>query len=173
MKWLSTQIWIKIYKELNNYITKNIHTTKHRNNDSPTPNHNKIQNLFLFNNNRYHLFTYFYNFDEKIINHIDIEFEDSLNFDMVLSYKEKKCFCFNTEYILFCEIKTNVGEEYPCVLRKMKQQISYIQNRKNIQKKFCLLIDNLDLSTTSENDFISIFKLSNIDVIFLRDIRKK
>lgn len=177
VNWLKQKDWINNkYPSLSTYILTMGDTGLPANYNSPTPSHNRLQNKFLSTYYRYNLFKECYDDNIQIDDDkIQIEFEDKFNWDIVLNYKKRNCFCYTTNMFLFCEIKTSVGEEYPCILRKMKQQIHSLENvyyKSNTVLKYCLLIDNLDLSKTTEEDLISIFKYSNIDVVFFSDIEK-
>lgn len=78
----------------------------------------------------------------------------------------------NYEYLLFIELKPNLGDDYPCVLRKMKKQIEltkiYCNNNYHGWKiSYILIIDEYESETTSTEQLKQIFKQSNIHIIFL------
>jgi hypothetical protein len=81
-------------------------------------------------------------------------------------------------HLIFCEIKPVLGDDYPCVLRKMKQQIGLTQiflskNKHKFSsytKSFVLFIDQFNSDVTSTEQLIDIFKQSNIIVIFLNQL---
>lgn len=70
----------------------------------------------------------------------------------------------------YVEVKPVLGDDYPCVLRKMKQQISLTQQTINGEGKYVLLIKDFSSSTTTKDQLIQIFQQSNIKVVFLNDI---
>lgn len=85
-----------------------------------------------------------------------------------------------TKYYL--EIKTTVGDEYPCILRKMKDQIEKTKNQIEKQKNTChdthyntkcypvLIIDNFKAESCTKLQLVEIFKRDNIRVVFFEDI---
>lgn len=170
IEWLKAQYWLESkYPEIYKRINKSITTVKYKN-DNPTPYHNKIQNLFLKQIYRIYFFEILFNF-ENVDDNVDVEFEGENNWDIILTLNVRdKYFCTRRKYNIYCEIKTSVGEEYPCILRKLKQQMIHTKYTKEYTR-FCLLIDKLRLSETTFEDFILIFKLSNIEVILLEDIQ--
>lgn len=72
--------------------------------------------------------------------------------------------------VVCCELKPSLGDDYPCVLRKMKTQIELTNNDKNFEekefRKYILIIGNFTSKYTTKEDLISIFKQSDIKVIF-------
>lgn len=81
-------------------------------------------------------------------------------------------------HLVFCEIKPVLGDDYPCVLRKMKQQIgltqvSFSKNKNNFSsyvKHYVLLVDQFNSDVTSKEQLVQIFKQTNICVVFLHQI---
>lgn len=67
----------------------------------------------------------------------------------------------------YCEIKTIVGDDYPCILRTMKNQIALMGSGYNI---YILLIQKFESSSTTTNQLIDIFKQSDIKIIFTNEI---
>jgi hypothetical protein len=83
-----------------------------------------------------------------------------------------------SNYLLCCEIKPTLGDDYPEVLRKMKTQQSLSDNDKKwrvgeylkYNKIYLLLIGSFESTATSREQLIEIFKQSNIRVKFINDI---
>lgn len=78
---------------------------------------------------------------------------------------------------IFCELQTQLGEDYPLILRKMKYQMELTVKNKDIFscKKFksVLIIGKLNLISTTREELIIIFKQSNITILFMNDILNK
>lgn len=168
--------------------------------DTPTPEHNKIQNMFLDND-------WVTKFMRKMTSEVrekpwKCRFETKHNWDVAIdsmknyrqSHNCKNCLdyrrdgmcdhtlSFHTPYI-FIEIKTLIGDDYPCILRKMNTQIEMTKKDKdriystgygNLYKegheKYCLLVKEFKSETTTKDQLIQIFNNSGINVIFLEDI---
>jgi hypothetical protein len=78
-------------------------------------------------------------------------------------------------YGVFCEIKPILSDDYPCVLRKMKTQISVTSKSSDFnpyKKVYVLLVGSFSSNYTTEDQLIAIFKQSEIKVIFINDISK-
>lgn len=81
-------------------------------------------------------------------------------------------------YLLCCEIKPILGDDYPEVLRKMKTQQNLSNNDKkwaksdyiHYNKIYLLLIGSFKSTAASREQLIEIFKQSNINVRFINDI---
>jgi hypothetical protein len=97
---------------------------------------------------------------------------------------------------IFCELKPTMSDDYPCVLRKMNQQIELtinsmynetkrkhnlrdwepgVMNIKSCLEKnlyFKLIIGSFSSPSASREQLITIFKQSNIEVIFTEEIFK-
>jgi hypothetical protein len=81
-------------------------------------------------------------------------------------------------YLLCCEIKPILGDDYPEVLRKMKTQQNLSNNDKKWAKSdyiqynkiYLLLIGSFKSKAASREQLIEIFKQSNIIVKFINDI---
>jgi hypothetical protein len=76
-----------------------------------------------------------------------------------------KCFYNN----ICIEIKTILGDDYPCVLRKMSNQIK-LRNPESKCDKYCLIIDKFNSSVTSFDELKTIFNQHNIKVILTSEI---
>jgi hypothetical protein len=85
--------------------------------------------------------------------------------------------CLDYDSFIYIEIKPLLGDDYPNVLRKMKQQKNLTSCNKDIlshhhhyKKIYILLVKDFASSTTTKEQLIEIFQQSNIKVIFLKDI---
>jgi len=94
--------------------------------------------------------------------------------------KSESCGKTDTDVSINCishihiEIKPLLGDDYPNVLRKMKQQVHLTSCDKNMdsnyKKLYILLVKDFASSTTTKEQLIQIFQQSYIKVIFLKDI---
>jgi hypothetical protein len=239
LEWCKQQEWFKKFPIVYNICVNQ--TIVNQNENSKTPEHNKIQNLFLEEENQNRLIDLLFN-PKSIINKIQnglihkdfnkyfekyegdmsfnqlftiykIEFETTYNWDVFLKiqglyfniiYKKeywrkewnilekyftdifniKKCevssysdgktdASLNYNSYIYIEIKPLLGDDYPNVLRKMKQQVNITSCDKDnrlCKKLYILLIKDFASSTTTKEQLIQIFNQSNIKVIFLKDI---
>jgi hypothetical protein len=236
IEWCKQQNILDKYPIINNII---VHQTIQTSNNSKTPEHNKIQNMFLQDAFQIKLLSRIHDISpdrvisylEKIYNKelyikyfgkntIDIssfnyenskrkvEFEADFNWDVKLdiylssseikssiigcksdydklwncvgnydcnySYYDNRCISVNLEYdrLLFIEIKPSLGDDYPCVLRKMKTQITLTNTKykTKYKKKYILLVDNFNSNVTTIDEIKTIFKQSNISVILLSEL---
>jgi uncharacterized protein (DUF3820 family) len=175
VEWLKQQSWFPNQKKIYNII---VNQTIHTSNNTKTPEHNKLQNLFLDDKNVEKLLLNIYQKkykSEKISNvniySDNIIFEGIYNWDLIVKDNywylcecslndepNNRCNCeikkkyrekYNIPdyennlrfYELYCEIKTSLGDDYPCVLRKMKSQIELTNNHiekynKNIKDEY-------------------------------------
>lgn len=102
-------------------------------------------------------------------------------------YKHQHCYscCLDDDYgcvSICCEIKPTLGDDYPCVLRKMKQQLEhtskYINNTPFSSKprpfnhliRPILVIKDYNSKVTSLDTLKEIFKQHKISVLLLSDI---
>jgi len=80
----------------------------------------------------------------------------------------------NTRSAICCELKPTLSDDYPCVLRKLTTQIELTKNDKTtfetFHKKYILIIGNFTSANTSKDQLITIFKQSNIIIIFTDEI---
>jgi hypothetical protein len=76
---------------------------------------------------------------------------------------------------IYCELKPTLGDDYPCVLRKLNTQIKLTHNdntkktekgHRQVNGKYTLIVGNFNSTIASKEDLIKIFKQSNIYVIF-------
>ena len=239
LEWCKQQEWFKKFPIVYNIFVNQ--TIVNQNENSKIPEHNKIQNLFLEEENQNRLIDLLLN-PKSIINKIQnglihkdfnkyfvkydgdmsfnqlftiykIEFESTYNWDVFLKikgqyfnfiYKKeywrikwdilekyftdifniKKCeissysdgktnATLNYDSYIYIEIKPLLGDDYPNVLRKMKQQVNITSCDKDnrlCKKLYILLVKDFASSTTTKEQLIQIFNQSNIKVIFLKDI---
>ena len=159
LEWCKQQEWFQKFPIVYNICVNQTITSNNQN--SKTPEHNKLQNLFLDNQNVHKLLKIIKKNTSNNI-HItsgNITFEGMFNWDLIIKdyqwwlcdcdWTHKKnndtCDCelyknyrqthkipkecqdliFND---LYCEIKPLLGDDYPCVLRKMNSQIELTNN---------------------------------------------
>lgn len=149
--WLLLQPWFeKTYPDLHKVVMK----TLSPNRDCPTPEHNRIQNQFLDQN-------FCLNFYQKVtgmrVNDVKVIFEAPNNWDVMITpnssssdLKKKK------EPTLYIEIKTSISDEYPCVLRKMKNQIRTSQTVLT-NSAYILFIKNFNATSATREQLRQIF----------------
>ncbi len=164
------------------------------NQNSKTPEHNKLQNLFLKKVNREQLWNYitknrtFNNHKHLKLNTSNVEFEGIFNWDCIADFNfDAQCLnsrsCCSNEFdsfhqYVFCEIKPLLGDDYPCVLRKMKIQIELTNNIIKNQNRFpssfsgiyLLVIKQFDSNITTKKELIQIFKQANIKIVFIDEL---
>lgn len=186
VSWLSAQPWFRErFVNIYNTIINNFNTEQ----STDTPEHNKLQALFLKNTFCANVIdkAYLSEFWEVLrdargitkenvksgdhVIFLEKSFEVSgadVHIDLYHTYKyvyHKFDDCDNGEEIrtnkitsFRVEIKPSVADEYPSVLRQMKKNHCDI-----------LFLENYS-GMVSETDFIEIFRLSNIKIVFLRDM---
>lgn len=186
--------WAPIY---NIIVNQNISTNK----DGKTPEHNKLQNLFLEYKNVVKLLRkilYNKTGDIPVKTHYEhnCEFEAIFNWDILIKdIYIYKCRCddnacggcwdtVNKQTNDICiEIKPLLGDDYPCVLRKMKTQIELTKNdyiikdpkfgeypTKYVPSNYVLLIKYFNSINTTKEQLIEIFKQSHIKIIFIDEV---
>jgi len=105
----------------------------------------------------------------KIIKPCDTNlFKDLYNHDIDYHLK------ISNDISICCELKPTLGDDYPCVLRKMRQQIDMtVLNIKNV-KVHCpfnrkivsvLIVQNFEATSTTWQQLVDIFKQHNIRVM--------
>lgn len=140
---------------------------------------NKLQNLFLENENIEKLLCFMY---EKNVKYefSTVDFEGPFNWNIIigdLSFK-KHNYGYCDKHILgniYIEIEPLLGDDYQCVLQKIKYQKELTLNTSKIQEpcNFVLLIGEYNSLSTSRDTLIKIFKKSGIDVVFIDDLEFK
>ena len=172
VEWLLQQSWFKDkYSNIYNIV---IHRSDPSNDAQPTPEHNLLQNIFLdqdicrrfcktlcSNNGGSSEVIESFDFVKKF----NIEFEAKYNWDVIIDYIR------NGSYkTIFIELKPVVGDDYPCILRKMKKQITLMsQPRKGHinERGLCVLvIETFNSKTTTREQLKEIFRQGNILVVF-------
>jgi hypothetical protein len=76
--------------------------------------------------------------------------------------------------VLCCNIEPNLTDNYPYILRKIKEQIDLTNKDKTLFhdypcKKYILMVETFNSKYTSKEQLISIFNQSNIIIIFITD----
>jgi uncharacterized protein (DUF3820 family) len=155
VEWCKQQEWFQKFPIVYNICVNQTITTNNPN--AKTPEHNKIQNMFLENENIGKIVRATFKTGFRYKKNIDYdcarsEFEGEYNWDVIiscLSYNKVQCNCKwdemkegdsceckyenddKYEYELpkiYIEIKPLVGDDYPCILRKMKLQRGLTQD---------------------------------------------
>ena len=172
--WCQNQPWFKDkYSNIYNIVINQ----NNKSNDSKTPEHNKIQNLFLDEVLCKKLIKKIQN--GYVPTGIKVEFEGEYNWDVVITNNNSKDRYYfsqndNTMRKTYIEIKPTLGDDYPNVLRKMKnQKKKSLDNRENFNYDghiFMLIINNYDSVNTSKDNLKKIFRQSDIPVLFLEEL---
>lgn len=217
LEWCKQQQWFQNFPIVYNICVNQTITTTNQN--LKTPEHNKLQNMFLENENVEKLLRLIYKdfiYRENVsYSSAMCEFEGSFNWDVIiddLSFTKKQCKCNwdekekydicdckyedndDYEYALsniYIELKPLMGDDYPCVLRKMKTQkeltknnlkkekqdmldeVGYVfvnKNHRMFYGNFILLIKEYNSINTPKDKLIEIFEQSGIYVIFTNDL---
>lgn len=170
LEWLSAQDWFKEkYQNIYAIIINNFNTP------SDTPEHNKIQVRFL--NDDYRFKIAFLLASGKARRSLD--FETSVDFevdglDVLINTSHN---CFEKAIDIYIEIKPTVGDDYPAILRQIRNSGAYRKyqdgdfgtgaDRIN-GIKFCLLIDDYSGSIGREA-LKEYFSVAAIRVLFVSD----
>ena len=135
VEWLKQQSWFSNQKQIYNIV---VHQTIPTTNNSKTPEHNKLQNLFLDKSNQEKLLSKLFNIKLRVINNLladediircfceniipefinkldnktTIKFEDKFNWDLVLYYKNYQHFTFTSKLETELIDKEKYKEEY-------------------------------------------------------------
>ena len=130
--------------------------------------------VFLKIKGQYFNFIYKKEYWRKEWNILEKYFTDIFNIKKceVSSYSDGKTNAsLNYNSYIYIEIKPILGDDYPNVLRKMKQQKNLTScNTEMMREHYILLVKDFASSTTTSEQLIQIFNQSNIKVIFLKDI---
>ncbi len=94
-------------------------------------------------------------------------YDDSCNYDMY-SKGLVSLYVYHRVGFIYCEIKPQLGDDYPHVLRKMKNQ--KIMTTKKDRAMFVLLVKHFESDVTSKDELITIFRQDNIKVVFYDDV---
>ena len=167
LEWCKQQEWFQKFPIVYNICVNQTITTTNPN--SKTPEHNKLQNMFLENKNVEKLLRLIYKkfkYRKNVLySSARCEFEGSFNWDVIidnLSFTKLQCKCNwdekeeddtcdckyedndDYEYALsniYIELKPLMGDDYPCVLRKMKTQKELTLN--NLEKEKQDMLDEV------------------------------
>ncbi len=153
VEWCKQQEWFRKFPIVYNICVNQTITTNNPN--TKTPEHNKIQNMFLEKENIGKITRAIFKTGFKYKKNIDYdyarsEFEGEYNWDVIISgltYTKKQCKCDSNEKdnnceckyddddnddyelpTIYIELKPLVGDDYPCILRKMKLQRGLTQD---------------------------------------------
>ena len=164
LEWCKKQEWFKKHTTIYNIC---VNQTLVTNSSSKTPEHNKIQNLFLDE-------AFVRKFHKKDFEKHSCIFEFTYNWDVRLSitgktYVNRYGHEDFLEPIYYIEVKPVLGDDYPSVLRKMSTQI-LLTEKSDMLGIYVLLIDKFESAITTKDQLITIFKQSQIKVKFLSDI---
>jgi hypothetical protein len=190
LEWCKQQEWFKKYPIIYNICVNQTITTN--NSDSRTPEHNRLQNMFLDKNTvkkliyYYYLFKYNRKIPEKTMYRFNTVFEASFNWDILIenismyeciSDCNIDCNCVKIEMKPYLndvniEIKPLLGDDYPSVLRKMKTQMHLLAPicTSHLHLNCILLVKSFVSTNTSKEQLIEIFKQSNIHVFFFNEV---
>ena len=191
LEYIKQQEWLKKYPIVYNICVNQTISTSNQN--SKTPEHNSLQNMFLEKENVIKLLG-------KVINNISkyiikknvhcefkVVFESKFNWDILIhSIHIYKC---NHDEPNICdggcnrlvgegaiddkccvEIKPMLGDDYPCVLRKMKTQMEF--TKRDYYIHYILLIKEFNAKSTTKEQLVTIFNQSRIKVVFTDDLFK-
>jgi hypothetical protein len=109
-----------------------------------------------------------------------IEFEGKFNWDCIIDFYCRHQ-CINGDdtspIYVFCELKPLLGDDYPCVLRKMKTQLELTKEKYYNEYggpvyalRYLLLVKEYASSTTSKEQLIQIFNQNHIRVVFIDEL---
>jgi hypothetical protein len=202
LEWYKQNGILQKYPIIYNICVNQTITTN--NPDSKTPEHNRLQNMFLQDENVIKLLRkIIYNktgdIPKKTHYDFNCEFESIFNWDILINdiyiykcrsdedYLCEDCFDYDIKGIndICVEIKPMLGDDYPCVLRKMKTQKELTRNEYYINIKelepgeyptiycpsnYVLLIKDFNSTTTTKEQLITIFNQSGIKVVFTDDL---
>lgn len=190
LEYIKKQEWFKNYPIVYNICVNQTITTSDQN--SKTPEHNSLQNMFLEKENVIKLLG-------KVINNISkyiikknvhcefkVVFESKFNWDILIHsihiykcYHDEPNMCDGGCNHLVgegaiddkccVEIKPMLGDDYPCVLRKMKTQMEFTKRDCYIHH-YILLIKEFNAKSTTKEQLITIFNQSKIKVVFTEDL---
>lgn len=152
LNWYKDQSWFQEkYKDIYNICVLNIVQNPATTTSSKTPEHNKLQNLFLDSKNIMKFVERVFTVPKNafVSQDCSAEFEGIFNWDLIISGNDycickcksfetkKECSCsWNDDEVnylpqIYCEIKPSIGDDYPEVLRKMKKQMSLTDAHNN------------------------------------------
>ena len=86
--------------------------------------------------------------------------------------KVKLNICYDARSDIYCEIKPLLSDDYPNVLRKMKNQIKLTKESKK-KGIYVLIVKDFVSDTVNKEQLIKIFKDSDINIIFVNENENK
>jgi len=200
LEWCKQQEWFqKKYSIVYNVCVNQTITTN--NPHSKTPKHNRLQNMFLQDENvikllRKIIYNKVGSIPKNTHYEFRCEFEGMFNWDILIkgiyiykcrSDEPNMCGgCWDTDIKskndICVEIKPMLGDDYPCVLRKMKTQMELTKNEYIKEPKvgeysweycpsnYVLLIEEFNAKSTTKEQLITIFNQSRIKIVFTDDL---
>jgi hypothetical protein len=143
-------------------------------------NEEKIK--FLKSKKEDYIQTFYKNYDENFtksyktfrINQIKEIFSDFIRgeqYDEDVTFfddKVKLNICYDAWSDIYCEIKPLLSDDYPNVLRKMKNQIKLTKESKK-KGIYVLIVKDFVSDTVNKEQLIKIFKDSDINIIFVNE----
>ena len=163
LEWVRNQSWfVEKYPQINTLIINNFQEP------SETPEHNKIQGMFLDEDfclklvDAHNKYLINLNIIPDIL--LDGRKVDELRFEVngIDVYFSLSGMGWRNFAI---EIKPSVGDDYPAILRQIKSI-----KLPSACSRFILLVDQYSGKGITEEQFVKLFKLERIMVLFLRDI---
>jgi hypothetical protein len=166
--WLMQQSWFRDnHKNLYTIIINNFAEP------SETPEHNKLQALFLNDD-------FLKNFTKLVLNP-DLTYEvrkvefECRGFDAVIQVRIDDATGLHTEILIHVEIKPSVGDDYPAVLRQIGRARagkfdSYRRWLERPAEHCVLLIDAYVGAGVTEEEFIQIFGANRIKIVKLGNV---
>ena len=95
---------------------------------------------------------------------------DGLNkIDIIVKYKALQSNDVSDQYI---EIKTTVGDEYPCILRECKSRRDAVIRNGVRNGIFILLVDDLTAESVTREEFVQIFRQEGFYVYFFEEFEE-
>lgn len=188
LEYIKKQEWFKNYPIVYNICVNQTISTSNQN--SKTPEHNSLQNMFLEKENVIKLLGKVINnksiciIKENVHPKFKVVFESKYNWDILIhNIYIYKCYhdepnmcdggcdhCVGEGAIddeCCVEIKPMLGDDYPCVLRKMKTQMEFT---KRSYIHYILLIKEFNAKSTTKEQLVTIFNQSRIKVVFTDDL---
>ena len=190
MQWLEAQPWVREqFPALLQII--NVQQTELSN----TPEHNRLQNMFLDNEFAWNFMDIMLNTNQREFVKSQCEKENEPYHEPKLTVKfevpaitdyikvsngrfHDVCLYYFDRYKpdYYIEIKPIVGDDYPNVLRQIKQNHTFtFKGRTHYvdENNKVLLLEEYNGVSATKEQFMKIFEMDNIKVVFLNDVMEK
>jgi hypothetical protein len=168
----------KIFKD-GKYISS-LNELKNKTLENSIKNEKKIK--FLKSEKEDYIQTFYKNYDENFtksyktfrINQIKEIFSDFIRGEQddedetFFDDKVKLNICYYARSDIYCEIKPLLSDDYPNVLRKMKNQIKLTKESKK-KGIYVLIVKDFVSDTVNKEQLIKIFEDSDINIIFVNE----